>query len=104
MNEHITRKERSMAMTTEEAVAKGAELFANAEDSLTALVSALPKILATARDAGLLGGIECIRLTADACGDVNEALFIIAGLHERLTAEAQGKGVDVPAPRSGGGR
>lgn len=102
MNFH--RKDDHMPMTTEEAVAKGAELFANAEDALTALVAALPKILATARDNGLLGGIECIRLTADACSDVNEALFIIAGLHEKLTAEAQEKGVDLPAPRSGGGR
>lgn len=102
MNVHTNPKERPM--TTEEAVAKGAELFANAEDALTALVSALPKILATARDSGHLGGIECIRLTADAGGDANEALFIIAGLHEKLTVTAQDKGIDIPVIMSGGGR
>ena len=91
-------------MTTEEAVAKGANLFANAEEALTELASALPKILATIRDEGHLGGIEYIRLTADACSDVQEALFIIAGLHEKLTAIAQERGIDLPQPRSGGGR
>lgn len=102
MNDHFNLKDAKT--TTEEAVAKGAELFANAEEALTALVSAMPKILAAARDDGHIGGIECIRLTADAGNDINHALLIIAGLHEKLTALAQEKGVDLPAPRSGGGR
>ena len=91
-------------MTTQEAVAQGAELFANAEEALAALAAALPKILATARDENHIGGIECIMLTAEACGDVNMALGIVATLHSRLTKLAQEKGVDIPAPRSGGGR
>lgn len=100
MNKHWKGPE----MTTEEAVAKGAKLFANAEEALAKLSAEMPKVFAAVRDGGNLGGIECMTLTAECQIDIGRALHIIAQMHQKLTEKAQEKGIDLPAPRSGGGR
>ena len=102
MNEHIIQKE--LHMTSEEAVVKGAKLFADAEAALTKLASEMPKVFAAVRDGGNLGAIECMQLTADTGQKVNYALGSIAELHAALTEKAKEKGIDLPVPRSGGGR
>lgn len=101
MNEHV-RKDAAMAMTTEEAVAKGAKLFADAETDLTKLAVELPKVFTAIRDGGHIGGIECMQLIADATGKVSYALSTIATLHADLTKKAQEKGIDLPVIASGG--
>lgn len=103
MNEHFKQKDNpDMAMTTEEAVAKGAKLFADAEAALAKLSAQLPGIFAAVRDGGNLGGIECMQLTASSGSDVNAALGIIADLHRDLTERAKEKGIDLPTIASGG--
>ena len=101
MNEHITQG-ATMAMTTEEAVQKGAKLFADAEAALSKLASEMPKVYAAIRDGGNLGGIECMELTAQTGLVVNGALSAIASHHQDLTKKAQEKGIDLPVIASGG--
>jgi len=102
MNEHIINKE--LHMTSEEAVAKGAKLFADAEAALARLASDMPKVFAAVRDGGNLGAIECMQLTASTGAKVNYALGTIAELHASLTEKAKEKNIDLPVPMSGGGR
>lgn len=103
MNEHF-KKEATMAMTTEEAVAKGADLFAKAEKALAALAKEMPSILAAVRDGGNLGGIETMQLTARYSVTINSAYSLIADLHQEVTLKAKDKGIDLPSIESGGGR
>lgn len=100
MNEHV--KGADMAMTTEEAVQKGAKLFADAEAALTKLASEMPKVYAAIRDGANLGGIEAMHLTAETGLVVNEALRAIAEHHQVLTDKAAEKGIDLPVIMSGG--
>lgn len=100
MNEHVINKEPHM--TSEEAVARGAKLFADAEVALTKLASDMPKVYAAIRDGGNLGGIEAMQLTAETGIVVNEALRSIADHHRVLTDKAQEKGIDLPVIASGG--
>jgi hypothetical protein len=92
----------TMAMTSEEAVQKGAKLFADAEAALAKLASEMPKIYAAVRDGGSLGGIEAMELTAQTGLVVNDALLAIASHHQELTKKAQEKGIDLPVIASGG--
>ena len=101
MNEHV-RKDDTMAMTTEEAVAKGAKLFADAEAALVKLASGIPGVLAAVRDGGNLGGIECMQLTAHCGMEINTAFATIADLHQELTQKAAENGIDLPTIASGG--
>lgn len=103
MNIHL-RKDDAMAMTTEEAVAKGADLFAKAEKALAALAKDMPGILAAVRDGGHLGGIETMQLTASYSVTINSAYSLIADLHQEVTQKAKDKGIDLPSIESGGGR
>lgn len=91
-----------MAMNTEEAVARGADDFAEAEAALVKLAVELPKVFAAIRDGGSLGGIECMQLTAAAGSKINYALQTVADLHQELTKKAQEKGIDLPVIASGG--
>ncbi len=102
MNFH--RKDDHMPMTTEEAVAKGADLFAKAEKALAALAKEMPGILAAVRDGGHLGGIETMQLTAHYSITINSAYAHIADLHQEVTKKAQEKNIDLPSIESGGGR
>ena len=89
-------------MTTEEAVATAAKLFANAESALAALAAGMPSVITAVRDDGkALGAIEAMRLIATCGRDTNAALGIIADLHGTLTDLAGKLGIDLPQPRSG---
>ncbi len=102
MNIHTPERTTDMAMTTEEAVAKGAKLFAKAEESLAALAKDMPSILAAVRDGGHLGGIETMQLTARYSITINSAYSLIADLHQETTQQAGEKGIDLPVIASGG--
>jgi hypothetical protein len=102
MNKHIITEGTTMAMTSEEAVQKGAKLFADAEAALTKLASEMPKVYAAIRDGGNLGGIETMEMTAQTGLVVNDALLSIAAHHQELTKKAQEKGIDLPVIMSGG--
>lgn len=102
MNIHASERTNAMAMTTEEAVVKGADLFAKAEKALAALAKDMPSILAAVRDGGHLGGIETMQLTASYSVTINSAYALIADLHQEVTQQAKNKGIDLPVIASGG--
>lgn len=97
-----------MTMTTEEAVAKGAQLMAETERALRTAqkkLSELPEIFATVRDNGAgLGGLETMMLSAEAralAGGVASSEVSVVGFHRALTARAKELGIDLP-PMGGG--
>jgi hypothetical protein len=100
VNEHF--KDTDMAANTEDAVKALADKFAAAEKALAALAKAIAPSLASIRDGGHIGGIQCIQLTADGSVAVNEALGLVADLHQEWTKIAQEKGIDLPVIASGG--
>lgn len=91
-------------MTTEEAVAQGAKLFADAEEALAALSAGMPSIITAVRDEGHIGALECMSRISEAGVISNAALGEIATLHQNFTTRCQDLGIDLPQARSGGGR
>lgn len=93
-------------MTLEEAVAKGATIFADAEDAADNIERIFGKplyeVFAAVRDAGHLGGIETQALSARAVAMVADFKAQVLEFHAELTERAKREGIDLPAPRSGG--
>lgn len=94
---------------TEEAVARGAKLMAEAEkasQTVQARMLALPKVFNIVRDGVVgMGALEAQALGAEAKALAGLAANLEAELvefHRRLTARAQELGIDLPQPRSGG--
>ena len=91
-------------------IAKAAEAFADAEEKANAAykaASALPELADEARKLGLVGYLQANRAKNDlraAAGDLAAGMAGIFAVHREGTLEAQEKGIDLPAPRSGGGR
>lgn len=106
MNEHvITRKDRRMS--TKEAVAKGAEIFAEAEQRahwIKRNFRDLREVFEAVRDGGHIGGIETQALAAEVDALATQFEADVYRLHAALTRRAADLGIDLPAPRSGGGR
>ena len=97
-----------MSMTTEQAVAKGAQLMADAERALLTAqkkLNALPAVFAAVRDNGAgIGGLETMMLSAEAralAGDVASSEMSVVSFHRALTARAKELGIDLP-PMGGG--
>lgn len=97
-----------MTMTTSEAVARGAQLMADAERSLVTAqkkLAALPAVFAAVRDGGGgIGGLETMELSAEAralAGDAASIELSVVMFHRRLTARATELGIDLP-PMGGG--
>jgi hypothetical protein len=96
-------------LTVEEYVAKAAAAFADAEEKVNAAykaVQALPPLADEARELGLVGFLQSMRAKNDlraAAGDVAGGLAKVFAVHREGTLIAQEKGVDLPAPRDGGG-
>lgn len=104
MNEHFKKDDR---MTVEEAVAKGADIFEKAEASAHKIKKGfrdLREVFETIRDAGHLGGLETQALSAEADALATQFEASIYRMHAHLTKRAQDIGIDLPAPRSSGGR
>ncbi len=92
-------------MTLEEAIARGAEIFANAEtalESINADFKELKDVFAVVRDHGHLGGIETVALSWRARSMSADMLADVYEFHAMLTERAKAEGIDLPAPRSGG--
>lgn len=92
-------------MTTEDAVAKIAKVFGDAEAEalkIKAGMRANRKAFEAIRDEGVIGALECETLSG-AC-DVLATRFEVDlfALHRALTVRAQELGIDLPQPRSGG--
>jgi hypothetical protein len=94
-------------MTTEEAVARGATLMADAERALLTAqkkLAALPAVFAAVEG---IGALETMMLSAEAralAGDAASTELAVVSFHRALTTRAQELGIDLPQPRSGGGR
>jgi hypothetical protein len=100
---NIHQKENRM--TVEEAVAKGADTFAQAEQRahwIKKNFRDLREVFEAIRDGGMIGGLETQALAseADALATVFEA--DIYRLHAELTARAKELGIDLPSIESGG--
>jgi hypothetical protein len=93
-------------MDVNEAVAQGADIFANAEESIDAIAASFGKplheVFATVRDAGHIGGIETQAYSARAAAMVATFKANVLQFHFELTEIAKEQGIDLPAPRSGG--
>lgn len=85
-------------MTNEEAVAQGAQLFAEVEAALIALSAGLPGVINAVRDNGAIGGIEALARLSNAMVITNAALGEIVDLHSGLTERCKELGIDVPPP------
>lgn len=103
MNEITTPKYDSV----EEAVSAGAAIFADVEDALegvAAKLRSLKGVFDAVAAGGHLGGIEAAALSLRARAMGVKMLADVFELHAQLTERAKEKGIDLPAPRSGGGR
>ncbi len=92
-------------MTLEEAVAKGAEIFAEAEQRahwIKKNFRELREVFEVVRDAGHLGGLETQALASQADALATSFEAEIYTMHADLTKRAKDAGIDLPAPRSGG--
>ncbi len=92
-------------MTVEEAVAKGAEIFAEAEQRahwIRKNFRDLREVFEAVRDGGHLGGLETQALAAQADALATSFEAQLYTMHADLTRRAQEAGVDLLAPRSGG--
>lgn len=106
MNEHIIAR-REHKMTTEEAVAKGASIFEEAEQRahwIKRNFRDLRDVFEAIRDGGHIGGLETQALASEADALATQFEASVYRLHANLTARAKELGIDLPAPRSGGGR
>lgn len=93
-------------MDVNEAVAQGAEIFANVEQMIDEIESAFGKplydVFATVRDAGHIGGIETQAYSARAAAMAADFKAKVLQFHFELVEIAKEQGIDLPAPRSGG--
>lgn len=97
--------ERIRRMSVDNAIASGAELFANWEKQVASMKAEarneMPDIFKAVRNEGHIGGLECEALIAktDALFTGFEASLI--AFHAELTERAKEAGIDLPQ-RSGG--
>lgn len=103
MNEHW----KGRKMTVEEAVAKGAEIFDGAEQRahwIKRQFRDLREVFEAIRDGGHIGGLETQALAGEADALATDFEAAVYRMHAALTKRADELGIDLPAPRSGGGR
>lgn len=107
MNVH-TKPESSVTMSEpQEIVAKIAGKYASAEKHLDLAIKALSSMSALYSQVGAIGYLESEQRAATArvnAGLVANAQLAVANAHISDTARAQELGIDLPQPRSGGGR
>lgn len=93
-------------MTTDEAVAKGMEIFAaleaKAKDCL-AIAAGFPSVFDAIRDAGVISDFEAKALRLEAKAIVSTFEAAVWTFHAKTTQRAQLKNIDVPQPLDGGG-
>ena len=92
---------------TQELVARGAEILDSSERALHQIekdMTELGSLLGQAHQNGDIGFLLSKEFEATAKSIPINALRKIFDLHGKLTAIAQAKGMDLPQPRSGGGR
>lgn len=94
-------------MTTEEAVAKIADAYANAEDKAANIKTQFGNAKdawEALRDNGVIGGLEMQKRYRRLNALVVQFEADLYALHSDDTERAKELGVDLPQPRSGGGR
>lgn len=100
-------KLKGETMEVSDMVEKGAAVFADAEEAAFKIkreFRGLRKLFEAARDAGVIGSLQCQELASECDALATEFDANLWALHRKLTLIAQEKGVDLPAPRSGGDR
>lgn len=103
MNEHVMKGRK---MEVAEAVARGAEIFEGAElraHWIKRHFRDMREVFEAIRDGGVIGGLECQALAGEVDTLATKFEADVYAIHARLTARAKDLGVDLPAPRSGGG-
>lgn len=101
MNEHITRKDRSMAGNTLELLNEAQELFSKAERPLARLARRLPAIVRGVianGDAEALGALKQMELQALAYQAPGAAYLTIVQAHQALYAASETSGLESPPP------
>lgn len=99
--------EGDQLMTTEEAVAKIAKAFADAEEAVEDLNRDFRETAdawKTLHSDGVIGGIEAQKHYRRMTALSGQFIADLYTLHSELTERAKELGVDLPQPRSGGGR
>lgn len=94
--------------TTPDAVQRASDIFEEAKNALSTILSEMPGIVDTVHGEGHIGAIKAAKVKAKVGKVVAGALDDIADLHTFLVIEAQNAtgvnpgGIDLPQPRSGG--
>lgn len=92
-------------MDVQQAVEKGAAIFADVEGQARAIkmqMRELRKVFEAIRDAGAAGALETQEAACEADALATRFEADVWALHCKLTLSAQAKGIDLPATRDGG--
>lgn len=92
-------------MDVQQAVAEGAEIFADVEAQARAIkmrMRGLRKVFEAIRDTGAAGSLETQESACECDALATQFEADVWALHRKLTLSAQAKGIDLPATRDGG--
>lgn len=92
-------------MDVQQAVAEGAEIFAEAEArarSIKMRMRGMRKVIEALRDAGVVGSLEAQEAACECDALATQFEADLWALHRKFTLSAQDKGIDLPATRDGG--
>jgi rRNA maturation endonuclease Nob1 len=98
---------RKSKMTVNEAVDKGAEIFADMEAKAKEIKQRsreLREVFETIRDAGLIGNLETTAITMEAEALTKKFEADLYVFHSQLTQRCKALGIDVPTIMGGGDR
>lgn len=96
-----------LTMDVNEAVAKGAQIFADVEEKaeeIKASLRELRSVFQAVRKAGHIGNLECLALTQSMAALGDKFAADVLEKHSLVTRRCQDLGIDLPQPRGGGDR